>query len=77
MEWKDISEAKTDGTHYILAVKSGPFVYAIEGAYMDGKWMNAADISGDVLCFMENIRIPERFLPWEPGYKDRHCSEDK
>jgi hypothetical protein len=39
--------APLDGKHCILAIKCSAFVYAIQGAFMKGKWMNAADIHAD------------------------------
>lgn len=65
MTWRPMSEAPTDGVHVILAVQSGLFVYAIQGAHMNGKWMNAADIQSEPLCWMPNVLIPNEFLPWK------------
>lgn len=70
--WIPLSEAKTDGTHYLLAIKYGPFVYAIEGAYYNGKWMNAADRDGEILCCMIVPDIPNMFLPWTEEYKNKN-----
>lgn len=66
--WQDMSTAPTNGKHCILAVQRGPFVYAIQGAFMSGKWMNAADIDAEPLCWMPNVLIPDEFLPWTDAY---------
>lgn len=62
--WQPMETAPLDGKHCILAIKSGPFVYSIQGAFMKGKWMNAADIQSEPLCWMPNVKIPDQFLPW-------------
>ena len=74
MNWKPMSEAPTNGKHAILAVTRGPFIYAIQGAFMDGKWMNAADIQSDPLCWMPLTLIPNQFLPWTEEYKAKDNS---
>lgn len=58
--WQPMSEAPTDGTHCILAVRSGPFIFATQGAYLSGEWC-AAFIDGPVepLAWMPNVRLPE------------------
>jgi hypothetical protein len=68
--WRDMAEAPRDGMHVILAVQSGPFVYAIQGAYMSGEWHNAADIESEPLCWMPNVMIPDEFLPWKREKSD-------
>lgn len=67
--WQPMSTAPTNGKHVILAIKSGSFVYAIEGAFMEGKWMNAADIDVEPLCWMPKNLIPDAFLPWTDEFK--------
>lgn len=67
--WQSMDTAPKTGVHCVLAIKSGPFVYAIQGAFMNGKWMNAADIDVEPLCWMPNIRIPNEFLPWTEEYE--------
>jgi hypothetical protein len=62
--WQPMETAPLDGKHCILAIKCSAFVYAIQGAFMKGKWMNAADIQSEPLCWMPNIMIPDEFLPW-------------
>lgn len=69
--WQDMSTAPLDGKHCMLAIKSGPFVYAIQGAFMMGEWDNAADIKSEPLCWMPLTRIPEEFLPWTDAFKVR------
>lgn len=69
--WQSMDTAPKDGKHCILAMKRGPFVYAIQGAFMNGKWMNAGDIEGDPLCWMPNVRVPAHFLPWTEEFKAR------
>jgi len=62
--WHDMTEAPRDGTHVMLAVRTGAFVYTIEGAFHDGSWHNAAGIETEPLCWMPKVKIPDRFLPW-------------
>lgn len=62
--WQPMETAPMDGKHCILAVQRGPFVYAIQGAYMNRKWLNAADIDCEPLCWMPSVSIPGHFLPW-------------
>lgn len=66
MAWQNMKTAPTDGKHVILAIKtSGGFVYAVQGAFMEGKWLNAMDVNSEPLCWMPNFRIPDEFLPWK------------
>lgn len=67
--WQSMETAPTDGKHVILAMKRGPFVWAVQGSFMERKWMNAADIQGEPLCWLPNILIPDQFLPWTDEYK--------
>jgi len=67
--WKSMDTAPTDGKHVILAVKRDAFVYVVQGAYMNRKWMNAADIDEEPLCWMPNVSIPDIFLPWTDEFK--------
>lgn len=62
--WQSMDSAPKDGKHCLLAVKSGPFVYAVQGAYSMGEWGNAADIHSEPLCWMPLTRIPRVYLPW-------------
>lgn len=73
--WDSMATAPLDGKHVILAIKSGPFVYAIQGAYMMGKWHNAADIDVEPLCWMPNVMVPNEFLPWTEEYKARDAAD--
>ena len=62
--WRSMDSAPKDGKHCLLAVKAGPFVYAVQGAYSMGEWGNAADIHSEPLCWMPLTRIPPVYLPW-------------
>lgn len=64
-EWKSMNSAPTDGRHVIVAVQTkSSFVYSVEGAFMNGRWMNAFDIAEAPLCWRHKPLIPEVFLPW-------------
>lgn len=67
--WQNMSTAPKDGKHCILAIKDGAFVWTISGAFKNGKWMNAADIESEPLCWMPSAKIPDVFLPWTDEYK--------
>lgn len=74
-DWQPMETAPLDGRHCILAVKTGAFIYSIQGAFMKGKWMNAADIDGEPLAWMPNIRLPDEFCPWTDEYKFRAATK--
>jgi hypothetical protein len=65
--WRNMSSAPLNGRHVILAMRSGVFVWAVQGAYDGRKWTNAADIEGEPLCWMPAAKLPMAFLPWEQG----------
>jgi hypothetical protein len=67
--WRDMASAPKGGKHCILAIYTGCFVYSIQGAFMNGKWMNAADIKAEPLAWMPNILLPHEFCPWTDEYK--------
>lgn len=69
--WQSMETAPLDGKHCILAIKTGCFVYSIQGAFMSGKWMNAGDIKGEPLAWMPNILLPDEFCPWTDAFKAR------
>ena len=67
--WRSMDSAPKDGKHVLLAVKTGPFVYTVEGYYYEGEWLNAAEIEGETLAWMPKVKIPNQFLPWTEEYK--------
>ncbi|HAU76315.1 MAG TPA: hypothetical protein DCW88_12530 [Agrobacterium sp.] len=62
--WQSMDSAPKDGKHCLIAVKTGPFVYAVQGAFLDGEWENVAGINSEPLCWMALTRIPPVYLPW-------------
>lgn len=74
MEWQSMETAPTNGKHCILAIKSGAFVYSIQGAYMMGEWHNAANIKAEPLAWMPNVMLPDEFCPWTEEYKAKHSA---
>lgn len=62
--WQSMDAAPKDGKHCLLAVKTGPFVYAVQGAFLDGEWENVACINSEPFCWMALNRIPPVYLPW-------------
>lgn len=68
-QWQPMDTAPTDGKHVILALKCDCFVYSIQGAFMNGKWMNAADRDGEPLAWIPNVLLPNEFCPWTDEYK--------
>lgn len=73
-QWQSMDTAPKDGRHCILAVQSGPFVYAVQGTYDEGRgrgWFNAADIEAEPLCWMPNVLVPDELLPWTDAFKAR------
>lgn len=69
--WQPMETAPKNGKHCILAIKSGAFVYSIQGSFANGKWLNAADIDSEPLAWMPNVRLPAEFCPWADAFKDR------
>lgn len=64
--WQPMSEAPTDGTHCILAVRSGPFIFSVQGAYLSGDWCAASEMGPvEPLAWMPNVRLPEWAMPWK------------
>ena len=76
VEWKSMDEAPLDGKYVILAIKTGAFVYSIQGAFMNGKWMNAADIAAEPLAWMPNVLLPDEFCPWTDEFKAKNWVSD-
>lgn len=62
-EWQSMNTAPKDGKHCILAIKVGAFIYSVQGAFMNNKWMNVLDVDTEPLCWMPNVLIPKEFLP--------------
>ncbi|WP_411839868.1 hypothetical protein [Paracoccus sp. ME4] len=71
-DWQPMDTAPTDGTHVLLAIKFGPFVYKVQGMYHDRRWHNATDRDGEILCWIKTPMIPDHFLPWTEDYAARH-----
>lgn len=71
--WQDMSTAPKDGKHCILAIQTEDkcFVYSIQGAFMGGKWLNAANIKTEPLAWMPNVLLPDELCPWTDAYKAR------
>lgn len=71
--WQDMTSAPEDGKHVILAVRTecGCFVYSVQGAFMQGKWSNAANIKTEPLAWMPNVMLPDEFCPWTDAFKVR------
>lgn len=64
-QWRDMQSAPRDGKHMVLAIQTpGGFVRNIEGAFMDGRWMNALNLDVEPLCWFPKTLTPDRFLPW-------------
>lgn len=57
--WRTMDSAPLDGKHCILAVKSGAFIYSVQGAFHDGQWDCAMGDNVDPLYWMPNVRLPE------------------
>jgi hypothetical protein len=57
--WRDMETAPLDGTHCILAVKQGAFIYSLQGAYQYGQWNVVNKDNVEPLCWMPNIRLPD------------------
>ena len=58
-EWQPMDSAPLNGRHCILAVKEGPFVYSVQGAY-DGKQWNCVHRDNvNPLYWMPNKLLPE------------------
>lgn len=70
-QWQAMDSAPKDGKNCILAVQSGPFVYAVQGMFHQGEWHNAANIKAEPLCWMPNALIPDEFLPWTEAFNAR------
>lgn len=69
--WQPMSTAPIDGKHCILSIQSGSSIYSIQGAFMKGKWTNAANIEAEPLAWMPNILLPDEFRPWSDAFKAR------
>lgn len=57
--WQPMGTAPTDGTHCILAIQEGPFVFSVQGAYQSGQWncVHRSDVKP--LAWMQNLPLPE------------------
>jgi hypothetical protein len=76
--WQPMDTAPLDGKHCILSLQAGSgFMYSVEGAFMQGKWMNAADIDSEPLAWMPNVRLPEELCPWTDAFKARIAAKEK
>ena len=69
--WQSMETDPKNGKHCILAIKSGAFVYSIQGSFANGKWLNAADIDSEPLAWMPNVRLPAEFCPLTDEYRAR------
>lgn len=71
--WLPMETAPLDGKHCILAIQTVDrcFVYSIQGAFMGGEWLNAANIKTEPLAWMPNVLLPDEFCPWTDEYKAR------
>lgn len=58
-EWQPMSTAPTNGKHVILAVRSGAFIYSVQGACFDGVWSSVDQDNAEPLAWMPNVRLPE------------------
>lgn len=65
--WQAIDTAPKDGKHCLLAVKEGPFIYVVQGAFHAGQWNAVHRDNVAPLCWMPNIRIPAKFIPAPPS----------
>ena len=73
-QWRSMDSAPRDGKHIMLVVMFGSFARVVEGAF-HGKWMNAADIDSEPLCWCPKVPIPNEFLPWTEEYKAKNGKE--
>jgi len=78
-KWQPMDTAPLDGKHCILAIRTecGCFVYSIQGAFMQGEWMNAANIKTEPLAWMPNVLLPDEFCPWTDQYKARAALQQR
>lgn len=58
-EWRTMDSAPLNGRHCILAVKEGPFVYSVQGAYDGKKWNCVHRENVSPLYWMPNKLLPE------------------
>lgn len=71
--WMPMSTAPTNGQRVILAIPVATgFVHNVEGAFMNGRWMNALNAEVEPLCWRGKVLIPAKFLPWTEEYKACH-----
>jgi len=70
--WLPMETAPKDGKHCILSIPTGGgCIYSIQGAFINGKWMNAANIDAEPLAWMPNVLLPADLCPWTDAYKAR------
>lgn len=76
--WQPMDTAPLDGKHCILSMQvGGGFIYSVQGAFMQGTWMNAADIKAEPLAWMPNVLLPEELCPWTDAFKARNSNKEK
>lgn len=75
-QWRPMSTAPTDGTHCILAIREGAFIYAVQGAFSGRQWNVVHRDDVQPLCWMPNIRLPAEFLPAGFGTTSSYNSVD-
>ena len=63
-EWQSMDTAPLNGKHCILAVKSGAFVYSVQGSYQNGQWNCAMEDDVQPLAWMPNVLLPDHLCPW-------------
>lgn len=64
--WAGMDSAPTDGTHCLLAIKDGAFVYTVQGCYdlIRQQWSVVNYDNPKPLAWMPNTRLPDEFKPW-------------
>lgn len=65
--WQPMSTAPTNGRHCILAVKSGAFIWSVQGCYDDtlNVWNTVLGDDSEPLAWMPNVPLPDKFKPWD------------
>ena len=62
--WQPMDTAPLDGTHCILAVQEGAFIWSVEGVYRDGEWDCVYRSNVKPLAWMPNVLLPDWATPW-------------